>query len=392
MSTIPSYSEAPGFMGNGNMFSTSQTHTVPLSMATPAAATMGETIEKDISLEMTVVELRRAIANAKQLYAILCQRGQKAQAQMLGTELINAVREPYNWDPSNFSNAVFQNIGDSLGMATIPESMMDSRIIPADSSVFPKSMDINAKLRKPLGDEKDRMNRRGKKNAPPYGSKNRGFESTATFRKPCSGWDAALPPEFNEPEVYAFVEFKRGRIRKYASVPDIQPGSYVIVDGDRGQDCGLLVQTIRKIPGQEDQVICMEDTYIEDRAKVEDGRVIRVANEEDVKRLHTVISNAEQLALSTCRERCKSLNIEIDLLDVEYQFDMKKVSFFFDSDHSVDFRDLVRDLYRSFGARIWMENVNPKVRNSVADASNNTNNGTNWNEFDDGQRDRRKNA
>lgn len=169
----------------------------------------------------------------------------------------------------------------------------------------------------------------------------------------------------------AFVEFKRGRIRKYASVPNIPPGRYVIVDGDRGQDCGLLVQTIRKIPGEDDQIVCMEGSNVDENSKLEQGRVIRQATEDEVRRLHSVIASAEALALKTCRERCNELNIDIVLVDVEYQFDMNKVSFFFDSERSVDFRSLVRELYRTFGARIWMENINPKVRNSMPEAAHN---------------------
>lgn len=173
----------------------------------------------------------------------------------------------------------------------------------------------------------------------------------------------------SEGVTFAFVEFKRGRIRRYASVSDISPGKYVIVDGDRGQDCGLLVQTIRRVPGQDDQIVCMEGTNVDENRKLEEGSVIRSASEDEVRRLHTVIANAESVALKTCRERCYELCVNIEIVDVEYQFDMNKVTFFFDSNHSVDFRSLVRELYRSFGARIWMENINPSVRNSMHDCA-----------------------
>ena len=105
----------------------------------------------------------------------------------------------------------------------------------------------------------------------------------------------------------------------------------------------------------------------DDKIKLENGHVLRQASEEDIDRLHNIIANAESVALKTCRQRCNELGIDIDLQDVEYQFDMKKISFFFDCDHSVDFRSLVRELYRTFGARIWMENINPKVKNSMPD-------------------------
>lgn len=172
-------------------------------------------------------------------------------------------------------------------------------------------------------------------------------------------------------QMLAFVEFKRGRVRKYVCAHRIEPGSYVLVDGDRGTDCGLLVQTIERKANNETAVVSMEGCDIRDeKIKLENGRVLRQASEEDIDRLHNIIANAESVALKTCRQRCIELGIDIDLQDVEYQFDMKKISFFFDCDHSVDFRALVRELYRTFGARIWMENINPKVKNSMPDACN----------------------
>ncbi|KAK7194658.1 cell cycle sequence binding phosphoprotein (RBP33) [Novymonas esmeraldas] len=170
-------------------------------------------------------------------------------------------------------------------------------------------------------------------------------------------------------EMLAFVEFKRGRVRKYKCDRRIEPGNYVLVDGDRGTDCGLLVQTIERKPNNETAVVSMEGSDIRDeKIKLEKGSVLRQASEDDIDRLHKIVASAEAVALKTCRQRCQELGIDIDLQDVEYQFDLKKVSFFFDCDHSVDFRVLVREMYRTFGARIWMENINPKVKNSMPDS------------------------
>lgn len=169
----------------------------------------------------------------------------------------------------------------------------------------------------------------------------------------------------------AFVEFKRGRIRKYVcEMEDIAPGQYVLVDGDRGTDCGLLVQTIKNNAEGGLELTCMDGSDIKDeKVKLENGRVLRVATNEDIDRLHNIIANAEAVAFKTCMQRCEELGIDIELKDVEYQFDMKKISFYFDCDHSVDFRSLVRELYRTFGARIWMENINPRVKNAMPGAS-----------------------
>lgn len=347
--------------------------------------------------EATLARLREVIGEAKRLCIRLRSTGHQAEAHAAASELLNIVNTPLPWEQP-LDNAYPGLWGETAGS--------EEAAVAAGAS-FDCSPELNGMHRQVAEDlqkggkwggsmnaNKDTKpgNRKGKKNAAAPGSNldggNAGLGNggNGVWRQSARGgrdsaWSATGSADQIGPEgsTFAFVEFKRGRVRKYASVPDIPPGKYVMVDGDRGQDCGLLVQTIRKVPGRDDEIVCMEGTNIDDKLKLEDGRVIRLATEEEVKRLHSVIAAAEILALKTCRERCKELNIEIGLVDVEYQYDMKKISFFFDCDHSVDFRSLVRELYRSFGARIWMENINPKVRNSMPDAANNSTGNNNSN-------------
>jgi len=176
---------------------------------------------------------------------------------------------------------------------------------------------------------------------------------------------SASGSEFHK--AFAIVEFKRKRIRKYECPVYISTGQYVVVDGDRGQDCGLVVHVSRFARDGTVQVQDMDGTELTayQKVKTEHGRVQRVAEAAEVDALHTSIAEMEQHALNTCRQRCVDLGLNIDVVDCEYQFDGKKISFFFDSDKSVDFRDLVKDLYRVFNARIWMENINTRVKNQV---------------------------
>ncbi|ESL11178.1 hypothetical protein TRSC58_01081 [Trypanosoma rangeli SC58] len=188
------------------------------------------------------------------------------------------------------------------------------------------------------------------------------------------------PPTSSEGELVstflAFVEFKRHRVRKYECNIDISPGRYVMVDGDRGKDCGLLVQTIKTLPDGSTTSFCMDGTYIiPDKIKLEKGRVLGLATEEETTYLHNTVQHSERVALETCRRVCAEMGINLTPQDCEYQFDMEKVSFYFNSEHSVDFRPLVRELYRMFRVRIWMENTNPNVKNAmpITDAGGNGN-------------------
>lgn len=356
--------------------------------------------------ETLLLRLRDVIDEAKGICMRLRTTGHRAEAEAAAAELMNSVRAPLGsapWEPvdHHYQNDVWAGgMGEEMNAPSAPLGGAPWEQVDPHYSheVWPGGMEEGGPNGMnnfdspdeygPYGKDDDQKNgkwggmgkekgRKGKKsgdarNANAGSSLRQGGENSV-WRPPTRGtWGKQVPSDPSQADdiTYAFVEFKRGRVRKYVSVPDIPPGKYVMVDGDRGQDCGLLVQTIRKMQGKDDEIVCMEGTNIEDKLKLEDGRVIRLASEEEVRRLHSVIASAEALALKTCRDRCKELNIELGLVDVEYQYDMKKISFFFDCDHSVDFRSLVRELYRSFGARIWMENINPKVRNSMPDAAN----------------------
>lgn len=331
-------------------------------------------VSDDDSLE-NLLRLREVVNDAKDLCMKLRLAGRSTDVESIVSELFATLHAPLRggWDATSFQTSSFAppNVWNDPS-ATADAATRGLGTLPTELAGLPKQSDEDF-LRGTSGKwgaggkEKGKKQRRhGAGGVPPNAN-------DSVWRAPRAGRQDVMDLADGAGDVdgttYAFVEFKRGRIRKYASIPDIPCGKYVMVDGDRGQDCGLLVQTIRKIPGQEDEIVCMEGTNIDDKLKLEDGRVIRLAKEEEVQRLHTVIASAEALALRTCRDRCKELNIEIGLVDVEYQYDMKKISFFFDCDHSVDFRSLVRELYRSFGARIWMENINPKVRNSMPEGA-----------------------
>lgn len=50
--------------------------------------------------------------------------------------------------------------------------------------------------------------------------------------------------------------------------------------------------------------------------------------------------------------------MQMKLVDAEYQFDRKKLIFYYSTSRRIDFRDLVRELFRIYKTRIWMCAVN----------------------------------
>ena len=61
---------------------------------------------------------------------------------------------------------------------------------------------------------------------------------------------------------------------------------------------------------------------------------------------------AKCLAIVQAKSRQKNLPMEI--VDAEYQWDRRKLTFFFVSEQRIDFRELVKDLFKIYKTRIWM--------------------------------------
>lgn len=84
--------------------------------------------------------------------------------------------------------------------------------------------------------------------------------------------------------------------------------------------------------------------------------VVRIATEADQKRaLENKKKEAEAFAI--CQEKIIKHEMEMKLVDVEYNFEGNKILFFFTSDGRVDFRDLVKDLASVFKTRIELRQI-----------------------------------
>jgi hypothetical protein len=57
------------------------------------------------------------------------------------------------------------------------------------------------------------------------------------------------------------------------------------------------------------------------------------------------------------REKITERGLPMKILDAEYQFDRHKLTFFFEADKRIDFRDLVSELFSQYKTRIWMQQV-----------------------------------
>lgn len=72
----------------------------------------------------------------------------------------------------------------------------------------------------------------------------------------------------------------------------------------------------------------------------------------EVESLQTKMEE-ERKALSLCRSKALQRGLKMEITAAEWQWDRRKLTFFFIADKRVDFRDLVKDLFRTWKTRIW---------------------------------------
>jgi len=116
----------------------------------------------------------------------------------------------------------------------------------------------------------------------------------------------------------------------------------------------VIVETVR---GVEYGLVALGKKEVSDEKVVQPlKKVTRKANEED-QRIYQQNKLREAEALEKCREKIKSHNLPMRLIDVEYTFDLGKIIFYFTAESRVDFRELVKDLASIFKTRIELRQI-----------------------------------
>lgn len=153
------------------------------------------------------------------------------------------------------------------------------------------------------------------------------------------------------------VEFKRKRVLQFEARSFVPPGEYVMVGGDRGEDLGLVIYTWCEARTGSVQGIGLAGSSLTRSIGVGNGKVLRMATPFEVAQLHRMQAELERRAVDVCQQRVLEHGLPMVIVDAEYQYDSKKLTFFYEAQQRLDFRELVRDLFKTFRARIWMELV-----------------------------------
>ena len=154
------------------------------------------------------------------------------------------------------------------------------------------------------------------------------------------------------PDVYEDVEitFKGGRKGFYTNRQrlDLQTGDFVVVEADRGTDFGTVHMTGELVR-----------LRVQSKGLDPDVRfpnVIRRGGLRDIERWESN-KEMEAEAFHIGREAIDRMKLPMKLVDTEWQFDRKKITFYFTAAHRVDFRELVRELAGRFRTRVELRQI-----------------------------------
>ncbi|KAI8922212.1 PSP1 C-terminal conserved region-domain-containing protein [Powellomyces hirtus] len=157
------------------------------------------------------------------------------------------------------------------------------------------------------------------------------------------------------------VEFKAGRtdffhVTDMSGMP-IKKGDLVIVEADRGKDLGKVIQdNIQSVQQLQLYQAQHADTLVDSHSvnkEVHPKRIFRSAAPSEVTMLVSK-SQDEAKAMALCQTKIRQKKMPMEIVDAEYQWDRRKLTFYFVADRRIDFRELVRELFKIYKTRIWM--------------------------------------
>lgn len=140
------------------------------------------------------------------------------------------------------------------------------------------------------------------------------------------------------------VRFKKAGKIYYFSPGQLklQAGNHAIVETARGLEYGDVVIGPRDVA--EEEIVAPLKTVIRRATAQDEEKVL----ENQVK---------EKEAFDICEQKIQAHGLPMNLVDVEYTFDVNKIIFYFTAEGRIDFRELVKDLAAVFRTRIELRQI-----------------------------------
>jgi cell fate regulator YaaT (PSP1 superfamily) len=175
-------------------------------------------------------------------------------------------------------------------------------------------------------------------------------KATSESSSCCHEHESADTPETAPHTEVVFKGERRGYYVNNKGL-EIAEGTYVIVEAEKGIDLGIV--------GSIGSTAYMKSRLRTRPCAGDIRKVVRIAEESDLKVL-SFHREQEQTAFQICLDKLHKLDLPMKLVDVEYQFDRNRITFYFTADGRVDFRQLVRELAAEYRTRIELRQIGPR--------------------------------
>jgi cell fate regulator YaaT (PSP1 superfamily) len=159
------------------------------------------------------------------------------------------------------------------------------------------------------------------------------------------------------------IEFKAGRTDYYympkgSNEMPLEVGELAIVEADRGKDLGKVIENAlysneEMLQYQATHVDPLVDSHNAVGKLITPKKIYRRAEPSEVAMLLEK-SQDEEKANALCQSKIRQKKLPMEIVDAEYQWDRRKLTFYFVAEKRIDFRELVRELFKIYKTRIWM--------------------------------------
>ena len=191
------------------------------------------------------------------------------------------------------------------------------------------------------------------KDGQPKGCKNNGTCGTDGCNKlTVFDWLSNMSlPNGEKPFDCVEVRFKNSRKEFFRNSENLSLsiGDIVATQAQSGHDIGMVTLTGELVKVQ------MKKKK-EDYTSTELPNVYRKASQKDID-IWQRCRDREAEIQKRSRELAIALNLQMKLSDVEFQGDGSKATFYYTAEERVDFRQLIKDMAKSFGIRIEMRQI-----------------------------------
>ena len=119
-----------------------------------------------------------------------------------------------------------------------------------------------------------------------------------------------------------------------------EKGEHAIVDTIRGEQIGIVIGTTEKY-----------ETGNDENEEMKIREVKRKLTEAEVEKLKELDAKADE-AYFRCKKIVREILPEMNLVIGEYTFDESKLIFYFTAENRLDFRELVKEVNKTFKKRV----------------------------------------